>query len=37
MLASASFDPRLMWDAALRHGQADLVAPPPTVQVPQPS
>jgi paraquat-inducible protein A len=37
MLASASFDPRLMWDAALRHGQADLVAPPPTAQVPQPS
>jgi len=37
MLASASFDPRLMWDAALRRGHADAVAPPSTAPVPQAS
>ncbi len=40
MFASACFDPRLMWDAALQHGHAEArpePAPPQAVALPQPS
>jgi len=38
MLASASFDPRLMWDAALRQGHVDATPtlPAPASQTPAP-
>jgi paraquat-inducible protein A len=37
MLASASFDPRLMWDAALRQGNVETVTPSPAAAAAQTS